>query len=41
MHAWRELGMTHTCLKTMGAGLDSDQAHVDVAATIRERYLRG
>jgi probable F420-dependent oxidoreductase len=41
LHAWRELGVTHASIKTMWADLPSDEAHLDAALTIRERYLNG
>jgi hypothetical protein len=30
IEAWRRLGATHLCINTMGLGLSSPQAHLDI-----------
>lgn len=34
--AWKELGATHTCVNTMGAGLSSPDAHIEAIRRFRE-----
>jgi len=33
---WRELGATHLCVNTMGAGLRSPQDHIDALRRVKE-----
>jgi probable F420-dependent oxidoreductase len=36
LETWRDLGATHVCVDTMGAGLASPAAHVDALRRVRE-----
>ncbi|MCG8353791.1 MAG: LLM class F420-dependent oxidoreductase [Chloroflexales bacterium] len=40
VEVWRALGATHLGINTMGAGLASPQAHIDLLRRIKEQYLR-
>jgi probable F420-dependent oxidoreductase len=37
--AWRSLGATHLGINTMGAGITSPQAHIDLLRRIKEQHL--
>jgi hypothetical protein len=34
--AWRDLGATHLCIDTLGAGFTSPQEHIDALEVVRE-----